>query len=247
NKDELDLEQLDKNLDMLVLNYAQLRVCIDQLKNIQWLAVILDEGQQIKNPDSKAARASRNLSANNRLVLTGTPLENRLLDIWSLMSFAMPGILGDRKYFREHFDRRKDGHAQSRLAARLRPFMLRRTKDQVAVDLPPRTEEDVLCKMEDLQEKLYQEELERIRAILSGSETDDALQKNSFVILQGLMRLRQICCHPGLIRPELMESPSAKLTALFYLIDQLQEEGHKVLVFSQFTSMLDIIKKRLEA
>jgi SNF2 family DNA or RNA helicase len=247
NKDELDMEVLENGLDILVLNYAQLRVCIDNLKTIRWLAVVLDEGQQIKNPDSKAAKASRMLESSNRLVLTGTPLENRLLDIWSLMSFAMPGVLGDRKYFREHFDRRKDAKAQSRLAARLRPFMLRRTKDQVAMDLPPRIEEDVFCKMEEDQANMYQDELARIQAILSGAESDDALRKNSFVILQGLMRLRQICCHPGLLDADYMEAPSAKLIALFYLLDQLQEEGHKVLVFSQFTSMLEIIRKRLEA
>ncbi len=246
NKEELDMEVLENGLDILVLNYAQLRVCIEHLKTIKWLAVVLDEGQQIKNPDSKAAKASRMLEASNRLVLTGTPLENRLLDIWSLMAFAMPGVLGDRKYFREHFDRRKDVKAQTRLASRLRPFMLRRTKDQVAVDLPARIEEDVLCKMEEEQADLYEDELNRIQAILAGSETDDQLRKNSFVILQGLMRLRQICCHPGLLDADYMESPSAKLIALFYLLDQLQEEGHKVLVFSQFTSMLDIIRQRLE-
>ncbi len=246
NKEELDMERIENGLDILVLNYAQLRVCNEHLKTVKWLAVVLDEGQQIKNPDSKAARASRSLEASNRLVLTGTPLENRLLDIWSLMAFAMPGVLGDRKYFREHFDRRKDAGAQSRLAARLRPFMLRRTKDQVAMDLPPRTEEDVFCKMEEDQLYMYEDELKRIQGILAGSETDAELKKNSFVILQGLMRLRQICCHPALLDPDYAEAPSAKLIALFYLLDQLQEEGHKVLVFSQFTSMLDIIKQKLE-
>ena len=246
SKEELDMDALENKLDMLVLNYAQLRVCIESLKKIKWLAVVLDEGQQIKNPDSKAARSSRELEASNRLVLTGTPLENRLLDIWSLMSFAMPGVLGDRKYFREHFDKRKDPSAQSRLAARLRPFMLRRTKDQVAVDLPPRTEEDVFCKMEEDQLYMYEDELKRIQDILKGSETDAQLKRNSFVILQGLMRLRQICCHPALLDADYADAPSAKLTALFYLLDQLQEEGHKVLVFSQFTSMLDIIQNKLQ-
>ena len=233
-------------VDIFVLNYSQLRVNIELLKKIEWLAAILDEGQQIKNPDSKAAKASRELPADNRLVLTGTPIENRLLDVWSLMAFAMPGVLGDRKYFRERFDRRKDPHAQIRLSARLRPFLLRRTKGQVAMDLPPRTEEDVHCKMEDVQETLYQEELERIRKVLLGIETDEALRKNSFVVLQGLMRLRQICCHPALIDPKHAQAESAKLTALFYLLDQLREEGHKVLVFSQFVTMLDIIKDRLD-
>jgi SNF2 family DNA or RNA helicase len=113
------------------------------------------------------------------------------------------------------------------------------------MDLPPRTEENVLCKMEGVQAKLYTAEMERIQKILLGLETDEALRKNSFVVLQGLMRLRQICCHPALIDQKHIEEESAKMNALFYLLDQLQEEGHKVLVFSQFVTMLDIIKARL--
>ena len=196
-KEELDMDVVREKIDVLVVNYSQLRVCSEELNSENWLAVILDEGQQIKNPDSKAAKASRSLTSENRLVLTGTPIENRLLDIWSLMSFAMPGVLGGRKYFRDRFDRRKDPQSQMRLAARLRPFLLRRSKGQVAMDLPPRTEENVLCKMEGVQEKLYKGEMERIQKILLGLETDEALRKNSFVVLQGLMRLRQICCHPA--------------------------------------------------
>lgn len=245
-KDDLDMEVVTEKVDILVLNYSQMRVCSESLEKQHWLAIILDEGQQIKNPDSKAAKVARTLGADNRLVLTGTPIENRLLDVWSLMSFAMPGVLGNRKYFRDRFDRRKDAQAQMRLSARLRPFLLRRTKGQVAMDLPSRTEEDVLCKMEPVQERLYTEELERVQKQLLGFGTDENLRKNSFVVLQGLMRLRQICCHPGLISPSHMEEKSAKMNALFYTLDQLREEGHKVLVFSQFVKMLDIIRNRLE-
>ncbi len=247
NKVELDLDLLGSDIDLLVVNYSQLRVCAEKLTTVSWLAIILDEGQQIKNPDSKAAKVARQLQGENRLVLTGTPIENRLLDIWSLMAFSMPGVLGDRKYFREHFDRRKDSGAQLRLAARLRPFLLRRTKGQVAMDLPPRTEEDVLCLMEGVQEELYKNELRRIQEILLQVKTEDALSKDRFVILQGLMRLRQICCHPALIDPKHIEEESAKLTALFYLLDQLREEGHKVLVFSQFVTMLNIIRDKMES
>lgn len=245
SKDELDMDVVREKIDVLVVNYSQLRVCEVELNTENWLAAILDEGQQIKNPDSKAAKAARALTSENRLVLTGTPIENRLLDIWSLMSFAMPGVLGGRKYFRDRFDRRKDPQSQMRLSARMRPFLLRRTKGQVAMDLPPRTEENVLCKMEGVQAEMYQGEMERIQKVLLGLETDEALRKNSFVVLQGLMRLRQICCHPALIDQKHIEEESAKMTALFYLLDQLHEEGHKVLVFSQFVTMLDIIKARL--
>lgn len=231
--------------DLVVMNYAQMRIHGDSLQQIRWLAIILDEGQQIKNPDSKAARVSRAIPADHRLVLTGTPIENRLLDLWSLMAFAMPGVLGPRAYFSKHFDRRKDPEAQLRLASRLRPFLLRRTKRQVARDLPPRTEEDVFCRMEGKQQELYEAELKRIQRVLLGIERPADLQKNSFVILQGLMRLRQICCHPALIDPAHAAEESAKMNALFYLLDQLREEGHKVLVFSQFVTMLDIIRARL--
>lgn len=246
NKVELEVDRLGTDIDLLVINYSQLRTCSDELKSVNWLGIILDEGQQIKNPDSKAAKAARALPGSNRLVLTGTPIENRLLDVWSLMGFAMPGILGDRKYFRENFDKRKDNHSQTRLTARLRPFLLRRTKGEVALDLPPKIEEDVFSEMEEVQGRLYLAELERIQKILLGIESDESLRKNSFVILQGLMRLRQICCHPGLLDSKHRWEESAKLNALFYLLDQLHEEGHKVLVFSQFVSMLDIIKEELE-
>lgn len=245
NKFELDMDRVREDVDVLVLNYSQLRVNSDHLTKQRWLAVILDEGQQIKNPDSKAAKAARNLESDNRLVLTGTPIENRLLDIWSLMAFAMPGVLGNRKYFRDRFDRRKDPLCQERLSARLRPFLLRRTKNQVAVDLPPRTEEDVLCKMEKEQEELYKEELAKIQNVVLGADTDEAFNRARFSVLQGLTRLRQICCHPALLSGE-PEDESAKFTALFYLLDQLREEGHKVLVFSQFVTMLELIEERLK-
>ncbi|MGB0774262.1 MAG: SNF2-related protein [Akkermansiaceae bacterium] len=245
-RDDLHIPTIEKDVDLFVLNYAQLRLCGEELAKIKWLTVILDEGQQIKNPDSKAAKAARDLNCQNRLVLTGTPIENRLMDMWSLMAFAMPGVLGSRAYFKKRFDKRKDPSAQSRLAQRLRPFLLRRTKLQVAKDLPPRTEEEVFAEMEPVQDEMYKAELKRIQKALLGFESDEAVKKNSFAILQGLMRLRQICCHPGLIDPKFLKEESAKMNALFYLLDQLREEGHKVLVFSQFVSMLDIIKARLE-
>jgi hypothetical protein len=246
SRDDLDLDRVRSEIGLLVLNYAQLRVCGELLNKIRWLTVILDEGQQIKNPDSKAAKSARELDCDNRLVLTGTPIENRLLDMWSLMAFAMPGVLGSRAYFKKRFDKRKDPQSQMRLAARLRPFLLRRTKLQVAQDLPPRTEEEVYSKMEGVQHELYRAELKRIQKALLGLDSDEAVKKNSFAILQGLMRLRQICCHPGLIDPKYLKEESAKMESLFYLLEQLYDEGHKVLVFSQFVSMLDLVKARLE-
>jgi len=244
-KETLDLEAVRASSDVLVINYAQLRACIEGLEKIPWLAAILDEGQQIKNPDSKVARAARRLKAQNRIVLTGTPLENRLLDLWSLMTFATPGALGDRAYFQKHFDRRKDDRAAERLSARLRPFIMRRTKSQVARELPPRTEEDIHCEMTEAQEKMYREHLTAAQQLLLTSTGSDALQKRRFAILQAITRLRQICCHPALITPGALPDDSAKMNALLDLLEQLHDEGHKVLVFSQFVTMLNLIRDRL--
>ncbi|MBL9117754.1 MAG: DEAD/DEAH box helicase [Verrucomicrobiaceae bacterium] len=246
DKDELDISRVGLDVDVLVLNYAQLRSCIHDLARIIWRAAILDEGQQIKNPDSKAAKAARELQAHNRLVLTGTPLENRLLDLWSLMSFATPGALGDRSYFHKHFDRRKDERASERLSARLRPFILRRTKGQVAKELPARTEENMLCEMSGVQEQMYKDELSRAQHMMLSTSGVEVLKKRRFAMLQALTRLRQVCCHPGLINPEARNEESAKLTAALDLIEQLHEEGHKVLFFSQFVSMLKIVREKLE-
>jgi SNF2 family DNA or RNA helicase len=247
DKDELDLAKLQqREFHVLVMNYSQMRSCIDQLELIKWLAVILDEAQYIKNPDSKAARAARQLKAENRLVLTGTPLENRLLDLWSLMTFAMPGSLGDRAYFLRNFDRRKDAKASQRLGARLRPFMLRRTKSQVASDLPPRTEEMMLCEMSAEQERLYKEELARAQQLVLSSSGFEVLTKKRFAVLQALTRLRQICCHPSLISEAGSDAESAKLTSTLERIEELHAEGHKVLLFSQFVSMLEILRDKLD-
>lgn len=247
DKEELDLGRLQTDYDVLVMNYAQMRGCIDLLDAMKWLAVILDEGQHIKNPDSKAAKSARQLQAENRLVLTGTPLENRLLDLWSLMTFATPGALGDRGYFTRNFDRRKDEQASNRLGARLRPFMLRRTKSQVAKDLPMRSEESMLCEMNETQARLYREELARAQQMVLTASGFEVLTRKRFAILQALTRLRQICCHPNLVdKGGDKNHDSAKLSATLELIEELHAGGHKVLLFSQFVSMLEIIRDKLE-
>src|SRR5437764_9062876 len=143
------------------MNYAQLRGLGQAMANVEWLAAILDEGQYIKNPQSQTAQVARALRADHRLALSGTPIENRLLDLWSLMAFAMPGVLGSRAQFARLYDAKGDPFARRRLSARARPFLLRRTKAQVAKDLPDRTEEDLLCEIEGEQKTLYRAELKR--------------------------------------------------------------------------------------
>jgi len=232
--------------DIVVINYAQLRSLSPAIAQVSWQAAILDEAQYIKNPDSQTAQAARALKADYRLALTGTPIENRLLDLWSIFGFAMPGVLGNRADFLRRFNAQDDPLARRRLAARVRPFLLRRTKGQVAKDLPDRVEEDLLCDMEGEQLKLYRAELKRAQQLLLGVRTRAQLNEQRFNVLTSLLRLRQICCHPALVNDQLGEVESAKVNALLDLLEPLMEEGHKVLVFSQFVTMLDRLRETVK-
>ncbi len=230
---------------LLVANYAQLRINAAWFQQHAWDAVILDEAQFIKNPTSQTAAVARTLATRHRLALTGTPIENRLLDLWSLLAYAQPGLLGTQTAFkRQHRD--DDPTAPARLQRRVLHFLLRRTKAQVATDLPPRTEDEIVVELEGGQRKLYDAELKRARSMLLGLDTDRALDAMRFNILASLLRLRQICCHPALIDPAHHDLPSAKLDALMERLEELRDEGHQVLVFSQFVQLLEIIQARLE-
>jgi hypothetical protein len=270
---------------ILVINYTQLRLRAAELAAIPWDAVVLDEGQNIKNPASATARAARDLPARHRLVLTGTPIENRLLDLWSLFAFAQPGLLGPQASFQRLYNDKDDpAGARSRLAARTRPFLLRRTKAQVARDLPARIEEEIACELEGPQRALYEAELKRARQLLLQVKDARQFDAQRFNILQSLLRLRQICCDPRLVgldptekaaapapkkrgRPAKAASTpdatrggggeradsaapppdSAKLEALLDTLEPLVAEGHRVLVFSQFVTMLELIRAELVA
>jgi superfamily II DNA or RNA helicase len=252
---------LDGQTDLLVIHYPHLRLHEECLREVKWGAVILDEAQAIKNPTSQSAKAACALEARHRLALTGTPIENRLMDLWSIFAFAMPGILGSRASFNRIFDANEDPLARRRLAARTKPFLLRRTKKEVATDLPDRVEEDLIVEMEGTQATLYQAEIKRARAQLLKVETSRQLDKFRFNILTSLLRLRQICCDPRLIGLEKegavptkgkrkkkasTEVESAKLAALVEQMEPIMEEGQKVLVFSQFVEMLEIIQAETE-
>ena len=263
-------------VNLVVANYAQLRLAAKELGAVRWDVLILDEGQNIKNPQSQTARVARDLRAVHRVVLTGTPIENRVLDLWSLFAFAMPGLLGSQAAFKRTFnDKTEPAAARARLARRVKHFMLRRTKGQVATDLPPRTEEDLFVDLDGAQRRLYDAELKRTRAMLLGVKSDRDFDQQRFNILQSLLRLRQICCDPRLVgyeeakgkrgaakkapaaagaaEPEAAESlksgdtGSAKLEALLDTLEPLVEEGHRVLVFSQFVTMLELIATELKA
>jgi SNF2 family DNA or RNA helicase len=240
------LESVRGEADLIVLNYAQLRALSPGITQCRWQVVILDEAQYIKNPDSQTAQTARSLQAEYRLALTGTPIENRLLDLWSILAFAMPGVLGNRAQFTRHYNQQDDPFARRRLAARVRPFLLRRTKGQVAQDLPDRVEEDLICEMEGEQKILYRAEFKRAQQLLLNVQTQKELNEQRFHFLTSLLRLRQICCHPALVDSQLENQESAKLSALIDMLEPLVEEGHKVLVFSQFVGMLDILRTALK-
>ena len=230
--------------DLHVVNYSQLRLANTVMRSVRWQAAILDEGQYIKNPSSLTAQVAKALRAEHRLILSGTPIENRLMDLWSLISYAMPGVLGTRAHFGKIYNAKGDPFARRRLAARVRPFVLRRTKTQVAKDLPDRIEEDILCEIEGEQKVLYRAELKRAQQLLLGIQTQKELAKFQFHFLTSLLRLRQICCDPRLIAAN-SKAPSAKLDALLEQLEPLMEEGEKVLVFSQFVEMLNLLQKAI--
>jgi SNF2 family DNA or RNA helicase len=232
--------------DLVVTSYALLRRDAEHWKHVELRAAILDEAQNVKNPDAAVTRAVLGLRARQRLVLTGTPLENRALDLWSLMSFANPGYLGTRKAFSARYDRLDaPGHARALLAAKLRPVLLRRMKREVAPELPDRIEERRDCELTPGQRKLYLAELRRSRALVergASGRAEEARQR--IAILAALTRLRQICCHPALAGGA-FGLGSGKFEALFDLLEPLLAEGHKVLVFSQFVECLELVRREL--
>ncbi|MBI4518546.1 MAG: DEAD/DEAH box helicase [Deltaproteobacteria bacterium] len=228
--------------DLIVTNYALLRRDIEALRELEWRAAILDEAQNIKNPDAVVTKAALELQARHRLALTGTPLENRALDLWSIISFVNPGYLGSRLQFGARFDRPDaPPHARTLLAAKLRPILLRRMKREVATDLPERIEERRDCELTPGQRQLYLAELQRSRALVETlSAAPGGIKQNKIVILAALTRLRQICCHPALAGGK-SSLGSGKFDALFELLEPLLAEGHKVLLFSQFVQCLKLL------
>jgi SNF2 family DNA or RNA helicase len=229
--------------DLVVTNYALLRRDLAALQKFAFRAIILDEAQNIKNPESMVARAAKALKAEHKLALTGTPLENRLLDLWSIMEFVHPGYLPERGKFLEQYDRGASQPARALLSSRMRPVMLRRLKKQVAQDLPDRIEERLDCELTEGQRKFYLAELQRSRQALS--TLDPQAGPSRMHVLAALTRLRQICCHPSLAGGK-KGLGSGKTSALFEVLEPLYAGGHKVLVFSQFVEMLKILKAELE-
>lgn len=233
--------------DIVVTNYALLRRDIDVWGEHRLRALILDEAQNIKNPDAVVTRAVRSLSAKHRIALTGTPIENRVLDLWSIAECVNQGYLGTRSDFVSRFDSAETPpHRRTLLASRLRPILLRRTKTEVAPELPERIEETRRCAMKPGQRKLYLAELSRSRTLVDDlGDGDESLRRNKITILAALTRLRQICCHPVLAGGK-TSLGSGKFDTFFDLLEPLLEEGHKVLVFSQFVENLKLLRAEMD-
>ncbi|BAI72504.1 hypothetical protein AZL_018660 [Azospirillum sp. B510] len=249
------LAEIDR-AHIVVTTYGVVARDLDLLKRLTWHMIVLDEAQAIKNPDGKATRAVAALPARHRLCLSGTPVENNLGELWSQFAFLMPGLLGDRKEFGKRYrvpiEKRGDNTRANLLMRRIRPFLLRRTKEAVAKELPPKTEVVVRIDLERDQRDLYEtirlSVNETVRAALAASGR--GLGQNTIAVIDALLKLRQVCCDPRLLKSIAAlggkARPSAKLHALTGMVKEMVPEGRRILIFSQFTTMLDLIKLELE-
>ena len=225
--------------DIVLTTYGTLRRDALLFQEALFDYVVLDEAQAIKNSGSKAARAVRLLNTEHRLALSGTPIENHLGELWSLMDFLDPGMLGLSSAFKKATT--ADSVDRQRLSHALRPFILRRTKDQVGQDLPPRTEQT----LEGEQKRLYTEIRDHYRQSLLKRVANEGIARSKMHVLEALLRLRQFSCHAGLVDPKQAEEPGAKIQALLPSLMEVLDEGHKALVFSQFTSLIALLEPHL--
>jgi SNF2 family DNA or RNA helicase len=237
--------QLDASADVTLTTYAILRLDAETLAREAWDTVVLDEAQTIKNPDSQVARAAYRLPARFRLALSGTPVENRLDELWSQLHFLNPGLLGGRQHFQERYARpiaAGQAGAAARLRERMGPFVLRRRKQEVAAELPPRTDMVLHCVLSEDERQVYNAIQAATRA-----QVVARLQAGGGVLeaLEALLRLRQACCHIGLVPGQQAET-SAKVVLLLEALEQVVDEGHKALVFSQWTTLLDRVEPHLQ-
>ncbi|WP_426237978.1 SNF2-related protein [Pseudomonas sp. TWP3-2] len=240
--------------DLVLTTYALLPRDLEVLQAQGWSVLILDEAQNIKNPVSKAAQAARDLHADQRLCLSGTPLENHLGELWSQFHFLLPGWLGDNKSFNRDYRTpiEKHGNAERmhHLTARIKPFLLRRKKDQVATELPPKTEIVHWVDLSDGQRDVY----ETVRVAMDKKVRDEisrnGVGRSQIIILDALLKLRQVCCDLRLLKMPLtakaLRAGSGKLLSLMEMLEELLSEGRKILLFSQFTSMLALIEEELQ-
>jgi len=252
--DVLDFVGVDRHrhklsgYDLILTTYGTLRRDALRFKDLVFDYVILDEAQAVKNASTESAKAVRLLRGDHRLALSGTPVENHLGELWSLFEFLNPGLLGASSAFQLSGGamRNPDEETRKLLSHALRPFLLRRTKEQVAKELPAKIEQTIYCELEPRQRTLYNDLRQHYRDSLLKKIGSDGIAKSKIQVLEALLRLRQAACHPGLIDPKHAKEPSAKLDVLLDRLREVLDEGHKALVFSQFTSLLAIVRQRLK-
>ncbi len=240
--------------DLVITSYALLRRDINYYDGICFSSVILDEAQHIKNRATQNAVAAKRLKGRRRLVLTGTPIENSVNDLWSILDFLMPGYLGTHTSFRIRFEQPittgslNADRALARLRMKMAPFMLRRLKLEVAADLPDKVTQIAGCPMLPAQRRLYNRLLAQYQDSLSTLVDEQGFERARFSVFSALLRLRQCCCHPALLKsiPGTSETESGKMDLFFELLDEAMDGGHRVLVFSQFVQMLHILRDALK-
>jgi len=234
------------NYDVVITTYGISRIDIDLFKEFFFDYVILDESQNIKNPSSKSFQSVRQLKSRFKLILSGTPVENSVNDLWTQMSFINPGLLGIQQYFQNEFvtpiEKKKDEDKARKLQALIKPFVLRRTKEQVATELPPKTETLFYCKMSEEQSSVYEKVKSEYRNELLKSLEDGTYAKTQIQVLQGLIKLRQIANHPAMIDSE-YEGESGKFENVVHTLANVLDGGHKVLIFSQFVKQLTLYRE----
>jgi SNF2 family DNA or RNA helicase len=243
-----DIIQNAGERQILLTSYDLLRRDVEIYQEIPFFCEVIDEAQYIKNYNTKAARAVKKINAGFRVALTGTPVENRLSELWSIFDYLMPGFLYGYKRFREEFEIPvvQDGEKEvlERLQKLIGPFVLRRLKKEVLKDLPDKLEENVFAPLSGEQQRLYHAHVNRIKWMMEG-KTDEEFQTARMEILSELTRLRQLCCNPGLVY-ENYKGNAEKIDMCMEIVEDAVQGGHKILLFSQFTSMLQVLQKRLE-
>jgi superfamily II DNA or RNA helicase len=237
--------------DIVVTTYPLLARDHEILGAIEWYMIILDEAQVIKNPEAATTQLVHKLKAEHRICLSGTPMENNLGEIWSLFTFLAPGFLGDRKTFNSRYrvpiEKQNNLTVQKQLSKRVKPFLLRRTKTEVATELPPKTEIMEVVEMDDAQRAVYESIRIAMHAKVQAAIATKGLNRSRIEILDALLKMRQVCCDPRLLKlASAKKAPSAKLQRLMEMLPELLAEGRKILLFSQFTSMLALIEDELK-
>ncbi|WP_031526343.1 DEAD/DEAH box helicase [Dyadobacter crusticola] len=245
---EKDTAQFDQ-YDLILTSYGIVRLDIDIIEAYRFNYIILDESQAIKNPTSIITKAVRKLNSSHRLVLTGTPIENNTLDLWSQMTFVNPGLLGSQSFFRDEFqipiEKKGDEDKSKRLYNLIKPFILRRLKSQVATDLPEKVESIQYCDMVEEQEKAYEEAKAYYRNLILQSIDKEGISKSQLVVLQGLTKLRQLANHPLMVDPGYSHG-SGKFEDVLHKMETVMTEDHKILVFSQYIKHLDLFRHYLD-